>query len=183
MDKATQTMINNLHTNTGKTLEHWIEIVSQGNFKKHSEIIKFLKDEYNFTHGFANLVAHKSKETKTDSIANTEDLINAQYAGKEHFKPIFKQLITKILTFGNDVEITPKNKYVSLRRSKQFAILNPATKTRFEIGFNLKGQEPTQRLKADKPNSMCTHTIKISTVTEIDDEVINWIKIAYDKAL
>jgi hypothetical protein len=39
---------------------------------------------------------------------------------------------------------------VSLRRKKQFAILNPATKTRFEIGINLKGQEPQGKLQAEK---------------------------------
>lgn len=43
MDKATQTMIENLHKNTGKTLEQWVDIVKKQNFAKHGEIIKSLK--------------------------------------------------------------------------------------------------------------------------------------------
>lgn len=140
MDKATQTMLENLLKNTGKTLEQWKHIVTQENFEKHGEIIKFLKEQHDFTHGFANLVAHKAKETDAGSAENTDYLIISQYKGKEHFKPFYEKLLSEILTFGNDIEIAPKNTYVSLRRKKQFAILNPATKTRFEIGINLKGQ-------------------------------------------
>ncbi|PRZ19389.1 DUF4287 domain-containing protein [Flavobacterium granuli] len=182
MDKATQTMIDNVYKNTGKTLEQWIEIVKKENFEKHGEIIKFLKEQHGFTHGFANLVAHKAKETDAGSANNTDDLIISQYQGKEHFKPIYDKLITEILTFGNDIEVAPKNAYVSLRRKKQFAILNPATKTRFEIGINLKGQEPTEKLEAEKPNSMCSHKIKIADINEIDNEILNWIKTAYENA-
>src|SRR5690606_34661915 len=121
-------MLENLHKNTGKTLEQWKHIVSQENFEKHGEIIKFLKEQHDFTHGFANLVAHKAKETDDGSAENTDDLIISQYKGKEHFKHFYEKLLSEILTFGNDIEIAPKNTYVSLRRKKQFAILNPATK-------------------------------------------------------
>ncbi len=38
------------------------------------------------------------------------------------------------------VEVVPKKANVSYRRKKQFALLTPATKTRFEIGLNVKGQ-------------------------------------------
>ncbi|GAB1404466.1 hypothetical protein MASR1M74_16450 [Lentimicrobium sp.] len=182
MDKATQTMIDNLHKNTGKTLEQWIEIVKKENFEKHGEIIKFLKEKHEFTHGFANLVAHKAKETDAGSAENTDDLLVKQYQGKEHLKPIYDKLLNEILTFGNDIEIAPKNTYVSLRRKKQFAILNPATKSRFEIGINLKGQEPTEKLEVEKPNSMCSHKIKIADINEIDNEILNWIKTAYENA-
>ncbi|HDZ13798.1 hypothetical protein LCGC14_1241660, partial [marine sediment metagenome] len=127
MDKAAQTMIDNLHKNTGKTLEQWIAIVNKENFEKHVEIIKFLKGKHEFTHGFANLVAHKAKSTDAGSVENKDDLIVSQYQGKEHLKPIYEKLIKEILTFGNDIEIAPKKNYVSLRRKKQFAILNPAT--------------------------------------------------------
>lgn len=182
MDKATQTMIENLHKNTGKTLEQWIDIVKKQNFAKHGEIVKFLKEQHEFTHGFANLVAHKTKETDAGSVENTDDLLAKQYIGKEHFKPIYDKLISEIQTFGNDIEIAPKNAYVSLRRKKQFATLNPATKTRFEIGINLKGQEPKGKLEAEKPNSMCSHKINLADLKDIDKEVIEWIKTAYDNA-
>ena len=182
MENAAQTMIDNLHKNTGKTLEQWIEIVVKENFEKHGEIIKFLKEKHQFTHGFANLVAHKARNSDAGSVKNTDDLIVSQYQGKEHLKPIYKKLIAEILSFGNDIEIAPKNTYVSLRRKKQFAILNPATKTRFEIGINLKGQEPTEKLEAEKPNSMCSHKIKVADVSEINTEILNWIKTSYENA-
>ena len=182
MENAAQTMIDNLHKNTGKTLEQWIEIVVKENFEKHGKIIKFLKEKHQFTHGFANLVAHKARNSDAGSVKNTDDLIVSQYHGKEHLKPIYKKLIAEILSFGNDIEIAPKNTYVSLRRKKQFAILNPATKTRFEIGINLKGQEPTEKLEAEKPNSMCSHKIKVADVSEINTEILHWIKRAYENA-
>lgn len=182
MDKVTQTMIENLHKNKGKTLEQWIEIVKKQNFSKHGEIIKFLKEQHEFTHGFANLVAHKAKETDAGSAENQDDLIIKQYQGKEHLKPFYDKLISEITTFGKDIEVAPKNSYVSLRRKQQFAILKPATKTRFEIGLNLKGQESKGKLESEKPNSMCSHIIKLTDQNEIDKEVIEWIKVAYNNA-
>jgi hypothetical protein len=89
----------------------------------------------------------------------------------------------EILLFGNDIEIAPKNAYVSLRRNKQFALLQPATKTRFEIGIILKGQLPSGKLEAiTASNAMCSHRINLAGIEEIDQEVMDWIKAAYDKA-
>lgn len=182
MDKATQTMIDNLHKNTGKTLEQWIETVNARSFAKHGEIISFLKDTHGLTHGFANLIAHKAKGSDAGSADNPDDLIAKQYLGKEHFRPLYDKLMSEIMAYGNDIEIAPKNTYVSLRRKKQFAILNPATKTRFEIGINLKGQEPTGKLQAEKPNSMCSHKISVAGMEDVDKEIRQWIKKAYDHA-
>ena len=109
MDKATQTMIENLHKNTGKTLQQWIDIVKKQNFSKHGEIIKFLKEQNEFTHGFANLVAHKANETDAGSAENQDDLITKQYQGKEHLKPFYDKLMSEILKFGKDIETAPKN--------------------------------------------------------------------------
>jgi len=182
MDKATQTMIDNLQKNTGKTLEQWIEIVLTQNFEKHGEILKFLKETHGLTYGFANLIALKAKGSDAGSANNQDDLITKQYIGKEQLKPFYDKLITEISKFGKDIEISPKNSYVSLRRKKQFATLNPATRTRFEIGINLKGQKPKGKLEAEKPNAMCSHKINLSDITEIDKEVFEWIKTAYENA-
>lgn len=183
MDKATRTMIENLHKNTGKTLEQWIEIVKKENFAKHGKMIKFLKEQHSLTHGFANLIAHKAKGSNAASAENQDELIEKQYKGKEHFKPVYDKLMAEISQLGQDVEVVPKNTYVSLRRKKQFAILQPATKTRFEIGINLKGQEPKGKLETiSSANAMCSHKINLVGIDDIDQEVIEWIKTAYAHA-
>lgn len=181
-DKAIQTMIENLKKNTGKSLEQWIEVVKIENLPKHGEIVKFLKEIHGLTHGYANLIAHKAKGSDADSTEDKDRLIKNQYKGKEHFESIYVKLISEIQNYGKDIEIAPKNTYVSLRRKKQFATLNPASKSRFEIGLNLKGVEPKGRLEAEKPNSMCSHKIKLLDINDIDKEVLEWIRAAYEKA-
>lgn len=183
MDKGTETMIANLSKNTGKTLEQWIELVRSQNFAKHGEMMNFLKNEQGLTHGFANLIALKTRGSDAGSAADTDDLISRQYKGKEALQPIYDKLISEIKAFGEDVEIAPKNAYVSLRRKKQFAILQPATKTRFELCLNLKGQPGEGKLEPiSTPGAMCSHKINISSASEIDDEIISWLKKSYDNA-
>ena len=183
MDKGTQTMIDNLAKNTGKTLEEWITIVTTGSFSKHGEIVKYLKEHHALTHGFANLIALKAKGADAGSAKDEQELIAKQYVGKEHMKPILDKLLAELHSFGTDVSIAPKNAYVSVRRKKQFAMLQPATKTRFEIGVNLKGMEAKGKLLAvDAANAMCSHKINITDVKDIDAEVIGWLRQAYDKA-
>jgi predicted transport protein len=183
MDKAEMTMIENLHKNTGKTLDQWIEIIKKENFEKHGQIVKYLKEKHSFTHGFANLVALKARGADAGSVENKNDLVEKQYKGKEHFRPIYDRLITEVKKFGSDVEIAPKNNSVSLRRKKQFALLQPVTKTRFEIGINLKGQDSKGKLEAiTTANAMCSHKINLADEKDIDKEVIQWIKKAYDNA-
>lgn len=183
MDQAELTMIENLKKNTGKSLEQWIAIVKKQNLSKHGEMINYLKQEHGFTHGFANLVAHKLRGSDAGSSENKDDLISAQYKGKENLQPIFDKLITEIQKFGKDVELAPKNTYMSVRRKKQFALIQPSTKTRLDIGLNLKGVEPSGKLEAGGSwNAMCTHRIKTETIKDIDREVITWLKKAYDAA-
>lgn len=183
MDQAEKTMMENLHKITGKPLEEWIEIVKLKQLVRHSEIQKFLKEEFSFTYGYANLVAHKTLGTDAGSAENPDLLIENQYKGKEHLRPIYERLMSEISQFGSDFEIAPKNAYVSLRRKRQFAILQPATKTRFEVGLNLKGQAPDGILELiTGANAMCSHKIRIESEDEITPEVIDWIRLAYNKS-
>ena len=183
MHKAAQTMIDNLHKNTGKTLEQWIDIVNLENLAKHGEIIKFLKETHGLTYGFANLVAHKARESDAGSVENQDDLVTDQYKGKESLRPIYDKIIAELKKFGKDIEIAPKRAYVSLRRKKQFAIIQPSTKTRVDIGINIKDRITTDRLEAsDSFNSMVSHRVRLSEVKEVDKELISWMKEGYDAA-
>lgn len=183
MDQSEKTMMENIKKNTGKPFDYWVGLVQKKNFAKHGEILKFLKDEHGFTHGYANFVAHKSKGSDAKSAGDTDSLIEKQYKGKEHFRTIYDNLIDEIKKFGNDLEIAPKNAYVSIRRKKQFAILQPATKTRFEVQLNLKGQNAGGILESiNTPNAMCSHKINLDENSKVSKEMIGWLKAAYDKA-
>ena len=182
MDKTVATMIENLKEKTGHSLDEWKTIISKESISKHGEIVKFLKEKHSITHGYASEIALKVLGSDADSTANTDDLIVSQYKGKEHLKDFYDKLIAEIEKFDGEFNIDPKKTYVSLKRKKQFVILNPASKTRFEIGFNLKGIEPKGKLEAEKPNGICSHKINLSEITDINNEVIDWIKMAYDNA-
>ena len=183
MDKALETMISNLKKNTGKSLEQWVALVKEQDFEKHGGAMKFLKGEHGLTHGFANLIAHKAKGSDAGSVTDKGSLIDNQYKGKEHWRPLYDKLINNISKLGTDIEISPKKAYVSLRRKKQFAMLIPATKTRYEIGLNAKGHRgDTLAEEITKSNSMCSHKIKLTIDNKLSPEVMTWIKKAYKSA-
>ena len=183
MDQAAQTMIDNLQKNTGKSLEEWISIIKATRIEKHGEIVKYLKSEHGFTHGFANLVALKAKGSDAGSAENPQQLVEEQYAGKENLYPIYEKLIDEIKRFGKDVEFAPKKAYVSVRAKKQFALIQPSTKVRLDIGINLKGKEPEGQLeKSGSFNAMCSHRIRIESLNSVTPKVIDWIREAYEQA-
>lgn len=176
-------MMKSIEDKYGKSFQSWVDLVRSSGLEKHGEMMKLLKTEHGFTHGFANLVVHKARESDAGSTSNT-DLINAQYdKGKEKLRLIYEALIKEIKKFGNDVEFTPKKSYVSLRRNKQFGLIQASTKTRVDVGINNKGKETTNRLEASGSfNSMVSHRVRLTDVEQVDKELINWLKEAYEKS-
>ncbi|KAA3631478.1 MAG: DUF4287 domain-containing protein [Calditrichaeota bacterium] len=166
---------------TGKDLKHWIKIVKKSKIEKHSEIIKFLKSEHDFTHGFANFVSLKARESDAGSIED-KTLLDTQYSkGKEELRPLFELIESKIKKFGSDIEIVPKKANVSFKTKKQFALVQPSTKTRIDVGLKLKDFPVKGRLKdSGSFGTMCTHRIEVTTKKDIDKELLDYLKKAYE---
>jgi hypothetical protein len=195
-DAATQSMIRNLEEKTGRSLAQWVKLTRAMGDKKHGEIVKLLKAEHGLGHGYANLVAHSAKNAPGTGDATkgagsegagskgpgaSGDPLAAQYAGdKAALRPIHDALARAIAGFGKDVEFAPKQAYVSVRRNKQFAILQPSTKTRFDVGLQLKGVAPTGRLeRAGSWNAMVSHRVRLESARSVDAELIGWLRQAY----
>jgi hypothetical protein len=175
-------MIRNLEEKTGKSLDQWVAIAKKSGAAKHGEIVKHLK-ENGLTHGYANLVAHSTLQSA--SVHSDEgDLIEAQYSGaRAALRPIYEKVIKEAGAFGGDLEVSPKKGYVSLRRKKQFAIVQPSTATRLDVGINLKGTPATGRLEESGSfNAMVSHRVRISDAKEVDKELVGWLRKAYDAA-
>ena len=180
-EQMTATMIANLKEKTDKTLEQWVRIAQSSSLAKHGEIVKFLKTEHGLGHGYANLVAH-SMSGGTAAPGGGGDLVAAQYAAeKAGLRPIYDAVIRAAEACGQGVEVSPKKTYVSLRRSKQFALVQPSTKTRVDLGLQLKGVAPQGRLEASGSfNAMVTHRVRLESPKEVDAQVKAWLKQAYD---
>ncbi len=175
-DQQLKTMLANIPDKTGKTLAAWKKLIAKSGLEKHGEIIKHLKGEHGVTHGFANLISSKYRET--DEVV---DLVEAQYsAGKAGLRPVHDAIVKFAKSLGKDVEVAPKKASVSLRRKKQFALIVPATKTRIDLGLALKGEAEKGRL--EKYNAMCSHRVRLETVKDFDKTVKAWMKEAYGRS-
>ena len=182
-EEMAASMVANLKESTGKTLEQWHRVAKASGLSKHGEIVKHLKGEHGMTHGYANLVVHTFlNDTSAITGEGGEDLVEAQYAGKKaDLKPIYSALIDAVKKLGKDVEISPKKTYVSLRRSKQFALIQPSTATRIDVGLNLKGEAVTRRLeRSGSFNAMVSHRVRVENKADVDAELRGWLKKAYD---
>ena len=183
LDKASATQIANIEKNTGKKLDEWIRIINGSGLEKHGELVSFLKEKHGFTHGNANVVVHYAKQSHAGAVENTGDLVTEQYKGKENLKPWYEKIMKEVNQFGKDIELAPKKAYVSVRRKKQFAILQPSTKTRLDIGLNIKGVSPSGNVEtAGSWNAMCTHRIKVEDETQLSRELFELVKLAYNQA-
>ena len=180
-----ESMIKNMPEKTGKTLDEWLRMLQQSNLSRHGEVVKYLKSELNLTHGYANLIAHKHLKSDANSATGQDDLVAAQYSGaKSALRPIFDQIIGMVRKLGKDVEISPKKSYVSFRRGKQFALIQPSTNSRIDVGINLKGKEASGRLEESGSfNTMVSHRVRITNKDEVDTDLQQWLKTAYDSSL
>ena len=180
MEPALQTMINNLPDKTGKSLAQWQALLAQQNLSKHGEMVKWLKSEYQVSHGYANTIVSLFR----DQGESEADLVELQYRGKEQLVPLYNQLISLLSGFGSDVTITPKKSTVSVIRKHQFVLIKPASKQRIDLGLKLKGVEVQGILQASGPfGSMCTHRIQLQHDAEINEEVVKWMKQAYEASV
>lgn len=183
-DAAAQTMINNLPEKTGKSLSQWHTLLAKSHLQKHGEMMKLLKTEHGVTHGFANLIVLKFRERQDGGASSADNLVETQYKGdKAGLRPIYEAIIKTVSAFGRDVEISPKKTYVSLRRKKQFALIQASTKERIDVGINLKGLAPDGRLeKSGSFNAMVTHRVRISNKKDVNSELKQWLQQAYEEA-
>jgi hypothetical protein len=187
MDKAVATQLANIEKRTGKTLDELAAIVKDSGLEKHGELVAMLKSSLGMGHGDANTLVHFVRKSDGERAAaaqglSADDVVAALYTGpKAALRPIHDRLMKAINKFG-PFEEAPKKTYISLRRKKQFAMIGPATNTRVEVGLNVKGLDESDRLQALPAGQMCNYKVKLTSADQVDAELIDWIRAAYDSA-
>jgi len=180
--KALATQVKNIETRTGKTLEQLIAHVQGSGLGKHSEIVSMLKSDLGLGHGDANTIAHLAKADAKAPDSTPADPLDTLYVGpKAALRPIHDSLLAHLKRFGA-FDTAPKQKYVSYRREKQFAMIGPATNTRVEVGLNIKNLPSSPRLEKLPIGQMCAVRVKLTDLAQVDAELIAWVRAAYDAA-
>ena len=184
VDKATQTQLANIQKKTGRSLEQLYDALRGSGKGKHGELRDWAKAELGLGHGDANTLVTlfgRAQAPAPASAAGGDVLDEIYVGGKAGLRPVHEALMQRIEAFG-DFEVAPKKGYVSLRRKKQFAMIGPGSQTRVDVGINMKGIDGTDRLKALPPGKMTQYNVAVTAPGEVDDELIGWLRTAYDAA-
>jgi len=187
LDQARATQSRNIEAKTGKSLEQLRALLAGSGHTKHGELRSWAMQHLGLGYGDANTLVHIALASDGQSAAEAaglgaDDVLAGIYSDKKAaLRPIHDALMARISTFG-DFEVAPKKGYVSLRRRKQFAMVGPGSATRVDVGLNMKDVPPTDRLLAEKPGGMCQYKVKLTSPSEVDAELVGWLRLAYDAA-
>jgi hypothetical protein len=119
----------------------------------------------------------------TRAADKSDDPVGAFFSGtKAHWRTAFDTVVAEAAKNG-PVSTAATSSYVSLLKgTRKFAII-AATGSRLDIGLKLPGVEPTERFAASGTwNSMVTHRVSITDPSEIDTQLVNWLRDAYARA-
>ena len=182
VEDAVASFERNIEAQTGKSVEAWAALVSAQGLEKHGQMVAWLKAAHQLSHSQANHVAKRALRDAAPPPA--DDPIAPLFAGaKAGLRPLCDQLIAAATDLGDDVEIAPKKANISLRRARQFALIQPSTAARLDLGLILKGKPPGERLEASGSfNAMFTHRVRLTGAGDIDAELLGWLREAYEGA-
>ena len=183
VEQGLQAQIRNIEASYGKPMSEWIAIISASGLTKHTDVVSMLKKDYGMTHGAAHRVSLVARE-QAAAAGPGSDPVSALYAGKKaSLRPLHDALMTTIRAFGDDIETAPKKGYLSLRRRKQFAMIQPSGAGRIDLGLILRDVPPDARLESAKGfNALFTHRVRLTSTADIDPQLTAWLQRAYDRA-
>ena len=188
---ANQKWIASLKEKTGRSLEEWLKLVKKSGPPTENELRAWLKSE----HGLATMSAWwiaqhaggKGEEMGSPEayLRAAERYVDDVFSGpKAALRPIYDTLLKLGLGLAKDVKACPCQTMVPLYRKHVFAQIKPTTRTRIDLGFAL-GARPAEGRLMDTggfaKKDRITHRIPISSLTEIDDEVKQWLRIAFEE--
>ncbi len=187
-----QAIVANLPEKTGRSLDQWLALIKKEGPKDEAEQVKWLKTKHGMGGTTAGLIAERAQgkgEENSDGalyVRAAARHFEAMYDGpKAELRPLHDALIELVCSLGDDVKICPCTTIVPFYREHVFAQNKPTTRTRIDFGLALKGvtKKVPKRLidtgglqKGDR----ITHRFPITAPADIDAEVREWAKIAYD---
>ncbi|HYC04097.1 MAG TPA: DUF5655 domain-containing protein [Azospirillaceae bacterium] len=176
-----EAVVANLGVRTGRDLAGWIELLERDGPDEPKARRAWLKDTHGLGSGQAMAIVEKAAGSPYD--LPPERLLERQYEGREGLRPILERVLACARALGADVEEEVNVTYVTLRRGRKFAEVKPATRTRIDLGLALGAVAVDGRptpIPGRKPDDRLTHRIALTRPEEVDGEVADWLRRAYE---
>lgn len=168
-----RSQLRNIEAAYGMSIDDLVAEVAGSGLTKHPEVVAMLKQRHGMTHG----AAHRVSLVARDRLAQASG--SASPVPVASVQSVYETLLQTIAALGEDIEQAPKTGYLSLRRRKQFAMLQPGARW-VNLGLVLPGVEAAGRLEsAVKWNALFTHRVRLASTAEVDDEIGAWLREAY----
>ena len=183
VEEGLQAQIRNIEATYGKPMSEWLAIVAASALTKHTDVVTMLKRDHGMAHSAAHRISLIARQAQAGPDQDS-DPVDALYTGrKAHLRPLHDALMNAITAFGDDIEQVPKKGYLSLRRRKQFAMIQPSGAGRIDVGLILKDVPADGRLESAAGfNALFTHRIRLTDPADLDTELTGWLRDAYDRA-
>lgn len=179
-----QAIRRNMADRTGRTVEEWAELVRKDGPSGTKPRVAWLRARHRLGGPTATVVVAEAEGT--DLLAEYEEgdaLVEAMFRGpKAALRPAFEAALRAAKALGRDVRPSARKTYLTLARKRQFAVLQPSTGTRLDVGLVLRGVKPQGRLRAagNVGGGRVTHAIACARARDVDAFVRRWLKAAYD---
>jgi hypothetical protein len=169
-----------LETRTGEGLEAWNRKVAATGIDDEVGLRQWLTIEG--VEGYPRMLLVMERFGYPDFLlAGADELIDGQYQSRPQLRPILDAIVALAPTLG-EVEVQARKTYVTLITPRRtFAVIQPTTKSRVDLGLRLDGVLPQGRLEPAPGvgNDAFNLRIALSAPEEVDEEVIAWLERAY----
>ena len=168
---------------TGRNVDEWNRRIARRPFRSQAALRQWLTDEG--VTGYAQqLLVWERFGYPSFMTAGADDLIGRQYVDRAQLRPILDATLAALPGIGSVAVVQARKTYVSLvSKRRTFAVVQATTRNRVDLGLRLGKQRPGGRFKPGKGvgNGSMTVCLPLSTVADLDDEALSWLKRAYDE--
>lgn len=173
VEEGIKSQLRNIEKAYGRTIDELVAIVVASGLVKHNEVVAMLKQRYDMSHAAAHRVSLVARNRLAPPAARESARLPPV------LNEVYTRLLERIDSLGDDIEQAPKKGYVSIRRRKQFAMLQAGARW-INLGLILPQHPSTGRLEpAAKWNALFTHRVRIASTADIDGELESWLRTAY----
>jgi predicted transport protein len=183
-DEMLSAVSQSLGARTGRSLEQWLALVRSSGLDPldQAAVRGWLRREYGVPQNSQWAIADAAAKAAGWVPPTVSEYVDRQYAGaKAALRPVYDALAAAIGALGGDVTVEGRGTYIPFVRGRQFAAIAAAARDRIDLGLRFTDPPDTARLQPGGGLAQATHKLSLRTVQDIDAEVLNLLRTAYEQ--